>query len=929
MSIHNIFRVRNGCNGKFFEGEVLLEDAKGKFFFLFVAKKYALAASSVLAMTVALMGTDSAKAQSTDPDYEKETTGNTEHGYSQFSGNTFFNDMTIRTAGGQADGVRTANWGPKITVNTLDVTTTGSSADGINVSRDGEGTIVTVRENARISTQGGMGVRSTTTVHATGGVNKIIFNGSSQISTTGAGSGNGGHAVYAGVDLLGCGPLSLPLYDCRSSNGAEVALLGDAGDLHVITTAGNGANAVYAYGRGHIDLGNVDIATSGNGAHGIVAQRRSSQYYYDSSTSGPQDYSGTIRLLGDVRVTVSGDDSYAFLVDSFSATNGADSEGTVAEIATDRVNGKDDPIYHITGNMLATNSGILDLQMANGSVFTGATTASNNGTLDLDISGPDSLWTMTGDSSLSNLSLSDGATLRLEGDGTDPVAYNLTGAFKSMGGVIDLSSNGLAGDQLILTGSYIGENDAMLVLDTMLTDSGALSDRIVNDGGTITGQTLVRINNTDPSGEGGDTEPGHGIKIVRSINGGTTSDDAFLLDASASNAYEFEGRTVVGAGAYAYSLHKGANPNNPSLTDEYGEDQIDEDWYLRSQLDDDGGDQLYTAAVPLYEAYPQLLLGMNGLPTLQQRVGNRFWSGAGALNLSAGASGNAAQGDERMTQSNGIWGRVEGSRNFMRPKFSTSGTDYDYDIFTMQAGLEGLFHDSDNGKLIGSITGHYNRGKADITSIHGQGIIKTDGYGGGLTLTWYGDDGFYFDTQAQVSWYDSKLKSSLLQQTIADGNKGFGYAFSGEAGKSVPLSEHWSLTPQAQLSYSYIRFDDMHDIFDATISKDKGSSLLGRLGLSFDYQNTRQNAAGMTDRNHLYAIVNLYNEFLDGTRVNVDEISFTSQRERLWGGIGLGGSYSWDDGKYSFFGEASANTSLSQFGDSSAFKGTMGLRVKW
>ncbi|WP_277052037.1 hypothetical protein [Zestomonas thermotolerans] len=45
--------------------------------------------------------------------------------------------------------------------------------------------------------------------------------------------------------------------------------------------------------------------------------------------------------------------------------------------------------------------------------------------------------------------------------------------------------------------------------------------------------------------------------------------------------------------------------------------------------------------------------------------------------------------------------------------------------------------------------------------------------------------------------------------------------------------------------------------------------------------------------------------------------------------VGLGGSYSWNDGKYTLFAEALANTSLNHFGDSYAYKGTFGIRVKW
>lgn len=63
--------------------------------------------------------------------------------------------------------------------------------------------------------------------------------------------------------------------------------------------------------------------------------------------------------------------------------------------------------------------------------------------------------------------------------------------------------------------------------------------------------------------------------------------------------------------------------------------------------------------------------------------------------------------------------------------------------------------------------------------------------------------------------------------------------------------------------------------------------------------------------------------------MDVSGTGFTSRNDRFWGGIGLGGSYNWNSDKYSLYGEGSINTSLANFGDSYAYKGTVGFRVKW
>jgi outer membrane autotransporter protein len=57
--------------------------------------------------------------------------------------------------------------------------------------------------------------------------------------------------------------------------------------------------------------------------------------------------------------------------------------------------------------------------------------------------------------------------------------------------------------------------------------------------------------------------------------------------------------------------------------------------------------------------------------------------------------------------------------------------------------------------------------------------------------------------------------------------------------------------------------------------------------------------------------------------------SFANRNDRAWGGIGLGGSYNWNDDKYSIYGEGLINTSLNNFADSYSLKGNVGFRVKF
>src|SRR5690606_36878860 len=142
----------------------------------------------------------------------------------------------------------------------------------------------------------------------------------------------------------------------------------------------------------------------------------------------------------------------------------------------------------------------------------------------------------------------------------------------------------------LTTDHYVGEGGT-IIFNTHLGSDGSPTD-LMHVTENTSGTSSVIVRNTD--GLGAQTT-GDGIRIIQ-VDG--ESDGEFSLVGD----YEIEGRQAVIAGAYGYTLWK----NGVS-------DPTDGDWYLRSQLID--GDPLYQPAVPVYETYPQILLGLNGLPT--------------------------------------------------------------------------------------------------------------------------------------------------------------------------------------------------------------------------------------------------------------------------------------------------------------------------
>lgn len=839
-------------------------------------------------------------------------TASNKHGYAQFSNQVVFKDAFIIVEGAQGDGVTLRNYGPTVDFNNLTISASGLSGDGINLGRDNSAGRVTVHNTANIEVWQGMGIRS---VSSEMGPEKhlITFNGDSNIITHGDGSWDAGHGVYAGTQTYGCGPSIFKFYACRTLSVGEIQLLGGATNSHNITTNGKGAYGIYANGWGHTTANNINVETNGNNAHGIAAQRQSLAYYYNQNESGEIDYSGDVELRGNVSVTVNGAGSYAFYADSYSAADGKDSLGKTAGIKSfnsDTNTIVSDKVYLVSGDMLATKSGEIDLWMGNGSRFDGATRIAENGTLKLNITGGNSAWHVSDNSSFTEVTLREQAALLLNAQGAGPVDYALTGNFHNLAGIINLSDNSSAGDQLTLEGNY-NTNGGKLSLDVVLGSDGSVTDKFIVTGDT-SGHGVVKVANV--GGQGAQTIDG-----IQIIEVGGVSDASFTL----LGDYIHKDEQAVVGGAYAYKLYKGLPQ------------QEDGNWYLRSELKDT--EPTYQAGAPVYEIYPQFLLGLNVLPTLQQRLGSRYWSYAGNQMIAQGA--NAAEPDASSqevgtySETNGVWGRMEGSYTQMQPRFSTSDAEYDYSAYKMQAGIDGMLHENEQGKLVGSLTVHYTHGVASVWSPYdsdlGRGRIRSDGYGFGGALTWYDDNGLYMDNQAQLTWHKSDLNYQGGNAGLKDDNHGLVYALSTEVGKRFELNERWSMTPQAQLNYTDADFNKFTDVFGAYITRERAASLRGRLGLSFDYQNSGQNARGMMNRNKVYAIANLYHEFLDGTEVKVSDAGFYNKSERLWAGIGIGGSYNWNDDKYSIYGEGSVNSSLKHFGDSYAYKGTVGLRVKW
>ncbi len=169
-----------------------------------------------------------------------------------------------------------------------------------------------------------------------------------------------------------------------------------------------------------------------------------------------------------------------------------------------------------TNNLLDAAAGSIVTLNANASALTGAIFTDATSTSNVNLTNG-ATWNMTGPSTVSNLSVFNSAVVF-----APPGAG---GAFKTL-----------------TVGAYVGSG-ANVTLNAFLSGSNSNSDRIIVNGGTASGSTLLTICNV--GGLGGQTT-GAGIPIVVTTNGGTIASNAFAL------------ANVPVVGGYRYTLDESA-----------------------------------------------------------------------------------------------------------------------------------------------------------------------------------------------------------------------------------------------------------------------------------------------------------------------------------------------------------------------------------
>lgn len=212
----------------------------------------------------------------------------------------------------------------------------------------------------------------------------------------------------------------------------------------------------------------------------------------------------------------------------------------------------------------------------------------------------------------------------------------------------------------------------------------------------------------------------------------------------------------------------------------------------------------------------------------------------------------------------------------------------------VQIGSDLFVNSNENGVRRGGVMASFNRADNKFyDKYHAQnGYIVADKLVGkgkletatlGLYSTWYGNNGLYLDTTANVGWIGAKY-------TAQNGNKaknhGFSFMANTEVGKEIAISTdgRWNFVPQAQLTLLKTKMGGFNDgIRD--IKSTHQTVLRGRVGAGVSF-----NAEKGKNANSFFASLNLVHDFMGAkTELEVGRDRITERYAPTFGEVSIGG----------------------------------------
>lgn len=534
-----------------------------------------------------------------------------------------------------------------------------------------------------------------------------------------------------------------------------------------ITTQAAATNGVTINGANDLTLADgLLISTPGNASVGLALNA-------DPMTA---DQVQKVRIdnatinSGNVGISKIYDGAAQVIIDNASLVLGINAAMTFADngASTVNVSGKSQIIGNIINGTTAKTDVTLD-----GSVLTGAVQNLSSLTLNNQ-----SVWNLTGDSVLTNLSM-DNSLLNF----TQPQQ----GQFHTLN-ASTLSGNG------------------SLNFNTQLGSDNSPTD-LLHVQGNASGQFGVLVRNVGGSGA---LTTGDGIRLVQ-VDGADTSSLKLLRK--------------VSAGAYDYYLYKGGSSSS-------------KDWYLRTYLEPVPPPEPVPDPDPAPEPTPDPTPTPIPKPVIAYRTDVVGYIAAPFLNRQYGFSSMGSYhertGDSVKRAQDGTWARIGGAHdNYDIGRFS-----FDSDIRYIQIGKDLYQDETPRGNnvhagIMISLGDQKTNSSDSARGLVGEstdtGDVSTDAYGIGGYYTVKTDSGAYLDFVGQVTDYHTEFQSETQAK-----QDGYGVALSAEGGIPLAITQSWRLEPQTQVIYQYLHMKGFNDGI-ASVEKTTDNSVQARAGVRLSH----------------------------------------------------------------------------------------------
>ena len=727
-------------------------------------------------------------------------------------------DSTLTTTGANAYGAYAAS-GARLSISGTKLITSGNYADGVYTS--GEGSLLNVSDSTvAISGNGSNGLKADgkSTLNATNTAIEITGVGS---GTYASGTGtvmnltdshihmgqNAGNAALGinnsttnlknveiitdasnaalaaafgatlnsdNVNVLArSGGSGIEVQDGSTFSGNNITIQKSGTDSEGFNAAINMTNLYYPDARNTLSLSDSDINVSGENATGILSRRQATLADIKLANTAITATDGTaVNVLTGTDIKIDADNSV--LSGSTLLKTGYDTaEGSTAGSVV--LNGSNHSLFE--GNVDIDRSQTQDSQinLSGSSVWTGASSGLNTLTLN-----DNSQWNITGDSSVDALSASN-STLNFTHDGA---------GFST----------------LTVNGNYSGDNST-LVMNAALGDDNSASDKL-HILGDSSGSTDVVVNNAG----------GSGAQTIQGLN---------IIQVDGANNGEFRQKGRIVAGAYDYSLVKGA--------DQHG-------WYLVS---DKNGSEPDPVVTPGEGEGGQIVEP----PVNQHNMIVRPEAASYSANLAAANTLFTTSMDDRpaetfytdasgQQQSTRLW--LHNSAGHSRVKDSSGQLKSDTNRYAIQLGgdvASGTLTGSDSLRL-GAMAGYGNAQSKSRSAVSGyQSRGQVNGYSLGVYGSWLQNaaeqSGAFVDSSLSYGWFNNSVKGDDIGQQSYK-SKGISASLAGGYRAEVAtLSDSTSLwlRPQAQLNWQGVKADDVKEQNGSRVQGTGQDNLQSRLGV--------------------------------------------------------------------------------------------------